>query len=551
MYIIRGDFKALFARLKYYNNEAQNEIFLATTSNKSLKIGVLTPPHTLFIANMFAKRLNYHGLDADIFVGNDDIKNFNLDFYFVLCPQVFSNLPPGEKRIVYQLEQAVSTRWFNKKYLDLLENSLAVLDYNLFNIKYLQTQGIQYPHVYLLPIGANASLIRLRQSTPEYDIIFYGDSNSSPRRRLMLEALSQKFKVLVVNNEFGESVYKRITNARVVINLHYYEQALLEAPRIQECLSLGMTVVSETAQNQKEYPQFNGVVSYFTEGSIDEMLYAVSQALAEPALPECIKKSVNQSEANFNFMFDRMLLSTKIVAAKNMRNIKPPISNKNDFICLSLPETIQRREALLADGYKNLELFDGLRYSPGWQGCALSYKYLAKHAIENNLIPYTIMEDDALLPDNFLPQYEEIKNYLASRPDDWDVFAGLIASLHSDVKILSVERVQGRLFVTINKMTSMVFNIYNRRVMHILKDWNIENSDDNTNTIDRMLEARGDIRIIVALPFFAQHKEQLQSTLWGFKNTQYTKLISNTEEKLTSMVNDYLATSVISAHTPL
>jgi hypothetical protein len=250
-------------------------------------------------------------------------------------------------------------------------------------------------------------------------------------------------------------------------------------------------------------------------------------------------------------MFDRMLLSTKIVAAQTMQNIKLPISKKNDFICLSLPETIQRREDLFIDGYKNLELFDGLRYNPGWQGCALSYKYLAKHAIENNLIPYTIMEDDALLPDNFLAQHDEIKNYLASRPDDWDVFAGLIASLHSDVKILSVERVQGRLFVTINKMTSTVFNIYNRRVMHILKDWNIENSDANTNTIDRMLEARGDIKIVVTLPFFAQHKEELQSTLWGFKNTQYTKLISNTEEKLTSMVNDYLATTVISAHTPL
>jgi hypothetical protein len=119
-----------------------------------------------------------------------------------------------------------------------LNESLAVLDYSLNNIAFLATQGVVFPQVYYLPIGASTNYsVKLPQVEKKYDVLFYGDSNSSPRRRVMLDALEGKWRVKVASEIYGMDMIDIIRQAKVVINLHYYENALLEIPRIQECLS--------------------------------------------------------------------------------------------------------------------------------------------------------------------------------------------------------------------------------------------------------------------------------------------------------------------------
>ena len=149
------------------------------------------------------------------------------------------------------------------------------------------------------------------------------------------------------------------------------------------------------------------------------------------------------------------------------------------------------------------------------------------------------MEDDVLLPIDFEDKMAIVNEFLKTRPESWDVFAGVIASLHDDVKILSVEKYKDMTFVTINKMTSTVLNVYGEKVLQLLASWNPENLDDKNNTIDRYLEAQANLRIIVTLPFLVGHREEVHSTLWGFQNTEYIDWINASEQTLHNMVKSY------------
>ena len=91
-------------------------------------------------------------------------------------------------------------------------------------------------------------------------------------------------------------------------------------------------------------------------------------------------------------------------------------------------------------------------------------------------------------------------------------------------------------------MISMVFNLYNESVYQYLIDWNEKDSDVQKNTIDRALESH-DLKIAATLPFLVGHKEDLQSTIWGFNNTQYSDLIKLSGIKLEELVDNFKMTN--------
>jgi hypothetical protein len=77
----------------------------------------------------------------------------------------------------------------------------------------------------------------------KYDILFYGGMNS--RRHLILSELSKLFTVKVVTNTFGQALTELIKQSKVVLNLHYYRQPLLETARLHEALPYDLRIVSE------------------------------------------------------------------------------------------------------------------------------------------------------------------------------------------------------------------------------------------------------------------------------------------------------------------
>ncbi len=504
------------------------------------KWGIMSTPHTLYIARLIADRLKSHGWQADVLTGTPP--KFEHEMYVVICPQMFEPLPPGEKRIVYQMEQSVSERWFTKEYLQILECSLAVMDYSLVNLEFLARRGIAYPHVYYLPVGA---LSDYSASTgPEekrYDVLFYGDAQSSERRLRMLAALRKAFAVHVCSEVFAEDIIREIKRARVVVNIHYYEDSLLEMPRIQECLSLGVPVVSESSRDQCDYPEIADAVNFFPLGDEHAMIAAVQSALESPPAQDRIKNCVQRSAGRFAFMLDRFLAGMKFLPVRETGDLQPPLPLGSSQIALSLPETVARRRAYESNKPPGFVTFDGIRAKPGWIGCGLSYAILARYALANNIFRLTVIEDDVVLPPDFKEKMEIVNAYLDRRGDQWDVFAGIIANVNKDCRVLGVEEFCGIRFATIDKMTSTVCNIYNRSVLALLGRWNPEVLDDQTNTIDRYLESQKGLRIVVALPFLVGHCEEMHSTLWGFQNTRYRDMIARSERDIMDRVHRTLS----------
>jgi GR25 family glycosyltransferase involved in LPS biosynthesis len=143
-----------------------------------------------------------------------------------------------------------------------------------------------------------------------------------------------------------------------------------------------------------------------------------------------------------------------------------------------------------------------------------------------------ICEDDVIFPVDYDNKLNKIINHLQSTEAKWHIFAGIIAHLHEDTKVLDVKVIDGIEYIYIDKMTSMVMNIYSRRGMDLISQWDEKNIDAETNTIDRYVESAQDLVVVTTLPFLVGYAEEQQSTLWGFENSQYTSLIKASEKLL-------------------
>lgn len=356
----------------------------------------------------------------------------------------------------------------------------------------------------------------------------------------MLEALKQHFSVKLCNNVFGDEMHQLIRKARAVINIHYYEDALLEMPRIQECLSLGVPVLSESSQDQHDYPELEGAVRFFEEGSIEAMLEAAKAIVDEhDQVDIAVRKAADASSKRFTFMIDRFLANIGSLPMSKMLEEPIYLDSDSALVALSMPETIHRRRIFLDARPENCAIFDGIRNVKGWIGCGSSYSALARNALAHGLSRLAVFEDDALFQSNHEQRMEVIEAYLA-QTGRWDIFSGMIASAHPNTRVLSVETWQGMTFVKLDHMTSMVFNIYNKHALDLLARWNPENTDVEGNAIDRYIENSDDLVVVVTLPFLVGHREDVTSTLWGIENDRYSKMIAEAEKTISDLAQQWL-----------
>src|SRR5690606_33561200 len=153
----------------------------------------------------------------------------------------------------------------------------------------------------------------------------------------------------------------------------------------QECISLGVPVVSEASQDQGDYPEIQSAVRFFAQGDEAAMLAAVASALNDPIPEETVVAAAQAGWRPFCFMFDRFLTGTQLLHPRHLLDDALPIPGDAERIALSLPETILRRRSYDRHSVQGSVTFDGLRYSPGWIGCGLSYAALAKHGLRHSI----------------------------------------------------------------------------------------------------------------------------------------------------------------------
>lgn len=500
---------------------------------------ILTTTHCGYLAELMCASLEKVNIQAVVQYQMPEEGYLDV-LHIVICPQMFPVLPG--QYIAYQLEQSVSSRWFTDDYLARLENSLAIFDYSLKNIAFLQDKGLSYRQIYHLPVGLLPRELVKHPVSETVDVLFYGDINND-RRRAYVAELKKHFSVKIINDLFGDELYAEMSKAKVIVNIHYYEGALLETTRIYECLSQNKIIVSEESADMDEHSALLPLVDFVPINNIDEMVERVRHWVHDDVRrsEHCVRlrKACVETPDVFSYYFLRAFLAHDLITYEQFYTaVGDSINFDSDMVCLGLPETVSRRADFDNDNHYGIQYFPGLRHRLGWVGCGLSYKFLLHRAKDIGLERIMICEDDIQFPDHFLSRLDSVNEYLNER-NDWDLFSGLIANLHQDTKILACVEHDEQKYVTIDKMTSTVMNIYSKGFYEKLLGWDDRNHDAKTNTIDRYIESRSDLHVITTPKFLVGHKEELDSTLWGFNNSTYREMIAESERLLGLKLDEF------------
>lgn len=503
---------------------------------------VLTTPHCLYIAKLMRHALADAGIATKI-IQSEPGGGYEPLPHFVICPQMFERLP--DMYVAFQMEQSVSSRWFNDSYFEMLRNSFATFDYSIENIRYLAKNGVNTKQVHYLPVGYLDGHAVDPAPEEDCDVVFYGDANCE-RRRNFLDALRARFKVKVLSEVFGDELRHQLSRARVVVNIHYYEGALLETTRIWECLSLGRLVVSEAAVDMERHASLDGMVDFVEVGDVAGMVERIAYWLEhEPERRERVAGNTCRLASGFrefDYFFHRFLLATDNLSFDEFwqlagRKLRLPV----DRICLNLPEYADRGDDFKKDNAYGYWCIPGLRHVQGWIGCAMSYKLIMLLAQQQGMARISVCEDDVQFPEDFERRMATITGYLDEIDGQWDIFSGLMADFSKDARIDAVVDRDGVRYVHTDKLISTVFNVYSSRIFDLVKDWDERNHDVTTNTIDRYIESQSDVKVVTTDPFLVGHKEEQASTIWGFQNTQYNDLIEASQKVLREKVAAYLS----------
>lgn len=242
------------------------------------RINILTPPHCIYIARLLKNCLAKHGMKSKI-IGRQPKLGFDGTLHIVICPQIFKALPAHY--IAFQVEQSIHHRWFTPEYFSILKKAHAVFDYSEKNVAYLKQHGIDPEKLFHLPISyLDGFSAEFQEEEKTHDILFYGDA-SNARRKRFLDAIKQHHHVTVVHGLYGDAVHREIKRAKIVINIHYYDDALLETTRIYESLSLGAMVISEEGIDQNEHSELSELVDFVAIDDTASMIDRINHWLTD------------------------------------------------------------------------------------------------------------------------------------------------------------------------------------------------------------------------------------------------------------------------------
>lgn len=549
--LLSGNWSGMVDGFKRVLSRAAIDSSPATPFVDTGTVRILATQHTLFVAHLIEKNLLDCGIKGHVSTAYSVEQDMG-QMHIVVCPQMFKQLP--RNYIAFQMEQSVNSRWFTDEYFSRLNNAVAIFDYSLKNIEYLLDKGIPYQKLFYLPISSfpdypahladKGYVLDDQKGDIHADVLFYGDPNCE-RRKAYLHELKKHFNVTVASEVFGDKLTRMVKNAKVVVNIHYYENALLETTRLYETISLGTPVVSESSSDIVEHEDLQDVIDFCPIGDIPAMVEKIQNLLSDKEYynerKEKIKHFTNVDNKN-NYYLRRYLLSIdklNFSQYKSIFSFEQFQTGDVPRLCLSLSETPVRRKAFFASPSHGFQFFEGIRYRIGWIGCGMSYKYMLSGMLASKAEMGIICEDDVIFPVDYDNKLNKIINHLQSTEAKWHIFAGIIAHLHEDTKVLDVKVIDGIEYIYIDKMTSMVMNIYSRRGMDLISQWDEKNIDAETNTIDRYVESAQDLVVVTTLPFLVGYAEEQQSTLWGFENSQYTSLIKASEKLLAEKVAEF------------
>ena len=510
------------------------------------KIIFVTSECILSLVKNMENIFKYLGYDTDIIfelTKNHCTKSTNDELYIIVNDNRKGHSFYPKLYIVYQVEQG-SSQYFTNRYIDLLSNSFACWEFSMKNSKKYE-KHIQSTKIYNLIFPFFKENIVNERLEQKYDIFFYGADNDRRRKilREITDRLGNKYTILCKFGVYNNERDNLIKQSKIILNLHYYDDCALEIARINEVLKYEKLVISERpafddSYNQTVYGQFIEYCDVIDENleNIDKMCDLIEYYMNPNTYDKKIKKI-----RSILYKLQKMSI---FHIQKNLVSLG---YGKNEMIfdmsfgkiyCLHLLETPYRLQSFQNQKYiPKFEIYPAVKMNPAWKGCASSYQNLIWNAKRCKLTNVTICEDDCCFPPDFSEKYQTIKLFL-SEYKEWDIFVGCIADLSMSVVIKNIVKYKNMLFVEIDTMTSTVFNIYNYTCYDAICEWDVNNSNVHTNTIDRYIGSKK-MRIITTYPFEFSCLN-VQSTIWG-KNLfmEYNNMFAKSSELLKKKIDEF------------
>jgi len=549
-------FLIIFLICKYINNYFKNINKIDVIKKKSIlhkldNINIVKIITTKLIKSIainiskFLKELNLNVLIQYDLSADECINSTENELYILINTTMIKHNRFPKLYILYQVEQSRS-KWFNSTYYNYLDNADFIWEFSIKNrilYKDIKLNKIFYQ---MMPFYYNSTSIN--NIDTQYDILFYGAKNI--RRQNILDNLSKIFNIKIGFNKYDNEKEDLILKSKIILNLHYYDDCALESCRLNEILQYDKIIISEKPcsadwYNQSLYDNLVDFVDVINDdlSNIDNLINKITYYLDS----DNYNNKINEIKKNKMILHDK----SKFNLYKNIFSIIK-LNNyffdyelkKNIIYCLHLIETPERFNVFKNINqnklYKtNIEIFPAFKFNPGWKGCALSYVNLIYNAKRCNLDNITICEDDCRFPHDFNEKYKIIKDFL--NIIKWDIFVGVIADLPPDVIISNIYEYKNIQFIEINKMHSMVFNIYNNTAYDTIIDWkkNTNDSNDSNDQIDQYIKKQN-LKIITTYPFYFDCLN-VNSTIWENNNlyTHYNNMFQKSLYILKFKIKNY------------
>lgn len=219
------------------------EYQIKKNTTNTTNIYIFTTKFGYYIANVLQYLYHKNSINAEI-VYEIDINKPNL--YIILFSQKVKQFP--RNYIIYQLEQKDISNWIDKKYEASILFSKKTFDYSVSNIKKFDNLLQKKMEFYPIPLIPIEYLLNINYNIPQTtDILFYGSMNNSRKQKIsyIYHKLYKKYSFKIINNIYGKDLVDEIIKSKIVLNIHFYNDAILETCRINEIISCKKLVISE------------------------------------------------------------------------------------------------------------------------------------------------------------------------------------------------------------------------------------------------------------------------------------------------------------------
>lgn len=240
--------------LEHYNfiGKYQLRISFSLSLFKKEIIYIQTTKFGYYLSNVIKYILFKNFILSEI-IYNIDYLNPNL--HIILFSQKVKIFP--KNYIIYQLEQKNISNWINEKYEKSILYSKITWDYSKSNINKFSDilkKKIIYLPIPIIPINYLINNIIL-DKLPTNNILFYGSLNIIRNKKLqyLQQKLYPKYFIKIINNIYGIPLFKEIINSKIILNIHYYSNAILETNRLNELLSCNKLIISEKPHSSDNF----------------------------------------------------------------------------------------------------------------------------------------------------------------------------------------------------------------------------------------------------------------------------------------------------------